>query len=190
MGIDPIPAHGGDEGGRAEGRAGAAWLDPATPEDLETLREQLGRIPRGVAGIGARCVCGRPTVVVTVPRLEDGTPFPTTFYLTCPPAVRACSTLEAEHLMEDMNRWLEADEDARAAHARAHEDYLARRAVLGPEVPEIAGISAGGMPTRVKCLHALVAHALVAGPGVDPVGDRALAAMAGRGLWSATRCTC
>ncbi|MGA0066849.1 MAG: DUF501 domain-containing protein, partial [Candidatus Nanopelagicales bacterium] len=49
--------------------------------------------------------------------------------------------------------------------------YLAARDVLG-DVPEIAGISAGGMPDRVKCLHVLLAHALAAGPGINPLGDR------------------
>ena len=88
---------------------------PATTADLDTLCEQLGRVPRGVVGVGARCVCGRPTVVVTAPRLEDGTPFPTTFYLTCPPAVRGCSTLEAEHVMEDLNAWLREDEGVAAS---------------------------------------------------------------------------
>ena len=57
-------------------------------------------------------------------------------------------------------------------------------------MPEIDQVSAGGMPTRVKCLHALVGHALVAGPGVNPVGDRALELLEGRGLWSPSRCTC
>lgn len=164
-------------------------IDPATPSDIETLREQLGRVPRGVVGIGARCVCGRPTVVVTAPRLEDGTPFPTTFYLTCPPAVRGCSTLEAEHVMEELNTWLQEDEGVAESYRAAHEDYLERRRELG-EVPEIEHVSAGGMPTRVKCLHALVGHALVAGPGVNPVGDRALELLAARGLWSSQRCTC
>lgn len=164
-------------------------MDPATPEDLEVLGEQLGRVPRGVRGIAARCVCSRPTVVVTAPRLEDGTPFPTTFYLTCPPAVRGCSTLEATHVMEELGRWVATDEDAEAAYARAHLDYIARRRLLG-DVPEIEGVSAGGMPTRVKCLHALVGHALAAGPGVNPVGDRALEILGERGLWSPTRCTC
>ncbi|MDN6794632.1 MAG: DUF501 domain-containing protein [Propionibacterium sp.] len=162
---------------------------PATTADLDTLCEQLGRVPRGVVGVGARCVCGRPTVVVTAPRLEDGTPFPTTFYLTCPPAVRGCSTLEAEHVMEDLNTWLRDDEGVAASYRSAHEDYLERRRELG-EVPEIDQVSAGGMPTRVKCLHALVGHALVAGPRVNPVGDRALELLEERGLWSPSRCTC
>ncbi len=165
-------------------------LDPATDTDLATVREQLGRIPRGVVGIAARCVCGRPTVVATAPRLEDGSPFPTTFYLTCPPAVRGCSTLEAEHVMDEMHAWLADDENARAAYARAHADYLERRTAIGGEVPEIAEVSAGGMPTRVKCLHALVGHALAAGRGVNPVGDRTLDLLAERGLWRVDRCAC
>lgn len=165
--------------------------DPAVPtaSDIEVLHEQLDRVPRGVVAIGARCVCGRPTVVTTAPRLEDGSPFPTTFYLTCPPIVRACSTLEAEHLMEEYNARLAEDEGLAAAYESAHRDYIARRQRLG-DVPEIAGVSAGGMPTRVKCLHALVGHALAAGPGVNPIGDLALAVMAERGMWSADRCCC
>ena len=124
--------------------------------------------------VAARCVCGRPTVVMTAPRLPGGTPFPTTFYLTHPRATSAVSTLEASGLMREMTRRLGEDEELGARYLRAHEDYLARREELG-QVEEIAGISAGGMPTRVKCLHVLVAHALAAGPGVNPLGDEALA---------------
>jgi len=155
--------------------------------DLETLREQLGRVPRGVVGIAARCVCGRPLVVRTAPRLDDGTPFPTTFYLTCPPAVQAVSTLEAGGLMRQWTARLGADPELAAAYARAHEHYLAQREELG-HVDEIAGISAGGMPTRVKCLHVLVGHALAAGPGVNPLGDEALALISP--TWTPTRCHC
>ncbi|WP_022867639.1 DUF501 domain-containing protein [Schaalia vaccimaxillae] len=161
----------------------------ATEADLDVLREQLGRLPRGVVGIAARCVCGRPTVVQTAPRLEDGTPFPTTFYLTCPPAVKACSTLEAEHVMEEYNALLAQDPQVADRYAQAHADYIARRDALG-QVEEIAGVSAGGMPNRVKCLHALVGHALASGPGVNPIGDLAIEAMAERGLWSPNRCSC
>jgi hypothetical protein len=158
-----------------------------TPQDLETLAGQLGRPARGVVAIGARCVCGRPTVVRTAPRLDDGTPFPTTFYLTHPGAVAATSTLEASGVMREMSERLAADEDLAARYRAAHEHYLASRAELG-EPEEIAGISAGGMPTRVKCLHVLVAHALAAGPGVNPLGDEALALISG--TWRPDVCTC
>ena len=158
-----------------------------TDRDLEVLAEQLGRVPRGVVAVAARCVCGRPTVVRTAPRLDDGTPFPTTYYLTSPGAVKAASTLEAEGAMVGMNEALAEDADLRAAYLAAHEDYLSRRSELG-EVPEIAGVSAGGMPTRVKCLHALLGHTLAVGPGVNPMGDRTLELLAG--VWSPDRCTC
>lgn len=155
--------------------------------DVEVLAQQLGRPPRGVVAIAARCVCGRPTVVRTAPRLEDGTPFPTTFYLTCPPAVAAVSTLESLGTMREMSERLQQDEDLAAGYTRAHEDYLHRRAELG-QVAEIAGISAGGMPTRVKCLHVLVAHSLAVGPGINPLGDEALGLLLA--TWRPDRCTC
>lgn len=155
--------------------------------DLATLEQQLGRPPRGVVGVAARCVCGRPTVVRTAPRLPDGTPFPTTFYLTHPRAVAAVSTLEASGVMREMTARLGEDAALAEAYRSAHEHYLAERAGLG-DVPEIAGVSAGGMPTRVKCLHVLVGHALAAGPGVNPLGDEALALV--RDQWRPDRCTC
>lgn len=152
---------------------------------MRALREQLGRPARGVIGIAARCVCGNPTVVATEPRLADGTPFPTFYYLTHPGATAAMSALEATHVMRELNDELAEDEELAAAYAAAHQAYLADRGAHG-DVPEIDGISAGGMPTRVKCLHAVAAHALAAGPGVNPVGDRALE----RGDWSPGRCAC
>ncbi len=148
----------------------------ATQEDLDTIHRQLGRLPRGVVAIAHRCPCGCPTVVRTEPRLPDGTPFPTSFYATCPRLTGAISTLESNGMMKEMTERLEQDPELASAYAEAHQDYLARRAELG-SVPEIDGISAGGMPTRVKCLHVLVAHSLAVGPGINPLGDEALAAL-------------
>ena len=149
------------------------------------LSTQLGRSVRGVVGIAARCVCGNPTVVATSPRLPDGSPFPTFYYLTHPAATAAMSTLEATQVMPELAALLEEDEAVATAYRDAHAAYLADRAQFG-EVAEIDGISAGGMPTRVKCLHALAGHALAAGPGVNPIGDAALA----RSSWSPERCQC
>ncbi len=150
--------------------------EPASEADVDTLRAQLGREPRGIAGIAWRCPCGKPGVVATEPRLPDGTPFPTTYYLTCPRAVAACSTMEADGVMAEMTQRLASDEELAAGYAAAHEAYLADRAALG-EVSEIAGVSAGGMPTRVKCLHVLAGHALAAGRGVNPLGDETVDAL-------------
>lgn len=156
-----------------------------SPADIEVVTAQLGRPARGVVGVAARCACGNPTVVATSPRLPDGTPFPTFYYLTHPAATAEMSRLEADQVMVAMNERLASDEELRTAYARAHEAYLADRARFG-DVPEIAGVSAGGMPTRVKCLHALAGHALAAGPGLNPLGDEALRLSA----WSPDRCEC
>lgn len=141
--------------------------------DLATIEEQLGRTPRGLVRVAWRCASGHPGVVMTLPRLSDGTPFPTTYYLTCPLAVAGCSSLEANGVMAEMTARLETDADLATAYRAAHQAYLADRRALG-EVAEIDNVSAGGMPTRVKCLHALVGHALAAGPGVNPLGDEAI----------------
>lgn len=158
-------------------------FEPPSAEDVRIVSRQLGRPARDVVGIAARCACGAPTVVSTKPRLGDGTPFPTFYYLTHPAATAAVSTLEAEGEMPGLAALLVDDlaEQYRAAHLA----YIADRETFGV-VEEIAGISAGGMPDRVKCLHALVGHALAAGPGVNPIGDLALE----RAAWSPTVCEC
>jgi hypothetical protein len=141
--------------------------------DLETVSAQLGRPARAMVAVASRCPSGHPNVVKTLPRLPDGTPFPTLYYLTCPRLSGAIGTLEAAGVMAAMQERLADDEELAAAYLRAHMSYVADRAELG-DVPEIDGISAGGMPTRVKCLHALVGHSLAVGRGVNPFGDEAL----------------
>ena len=150
-------------------------MNKVSQEDLLSIEQQLGRTPRDVHGIAYRCPCGKPAVVETEPRLRDGTPFPTFYYATCPRLTGTISTLESSGLMAEMNLRLVTEADLANAYATAHDDYIAARSVLGISVPEIEDISAGGMPDRVKCLHSLVAHSLSAGPGVNPLGDEALA---------------
>ena len=147
-----------------------------TEQELAVVAAQLGRPVRAVHAVAHRCGCGRPDVLTTEPRLPDGTPFPTLYYLTCPRATGAVSMLESEGLMRDMAQRLGEDAELAAAYRAAHDAYLADREALG-HVEHIAGISAGGMPDRVKCLHVLAAHALAAGPGVNPLGDEVLAAL-------------
>lgn len=147
------------------------------PADEAAVAAQLGRAPRGVRAVAHRCPCGLPDVVQTAPRLPDGTPFPTLFYLTCPRASAAVSTLESSGLMREMTARLAADDQLRSAYARAHEDYRARRdaaaAGSGQEPLPDGTQTAGGMPDRVKCLHALAAHELAV-PGANPFGREAL----------------
>ncbi|HEY3630959.1 MAG TPA: DUF501 domain-containing protein [Jatrophihabitantaceae bacterium] len=144
-----------------------------TDADRAVVGAQLGRTPRAIREVAHRCPCGNPDVIETSPRLPDGTPFPTLYYLTCPRAASSVGTLEASGLMREMTVRLGTDADLAAAYRAAHEAYLARREQIG-HVYEIEGISAGGMPNRVKCLHVLVAHSLAAGRGVNPLGDEAL----------------
>ena len=157
--------------------------------DADVVALQLGRPPRGLRRVAHRCPCGLPDVVETAPRLADGSPFPTLYYLTCPRAVAAVARLEAAGVMGHMQQRLAVDPELRAAYQAAHRDYLARRA----EAARAAGLpplppgtqSAGGMPARVKCLHALAAHELAV-PGANPLGREA-AVQAGP-WWAAGAC--
>lgn len=159
--------------------------DAVAAADTAAMTRQLGRPVRGAVAVAHRCPCGQPDVVATAPRLPDGTPFPTLYYLTCPRAAARIGTLEAGGTMAAMQQRLADDPDLAAAYRAAHADYLTRRAALG-EVAEIAGVSAGGMPERIKCLHVLAAHALAAGPGVNPLGDEVVEAI--RPWWRPVSC--
>lgn len=162
----------------------AAPFEPFSEADAAAVEAQLGRESRGVHGVGHRCPCGNPDVVATQPRLPSGTPFPTTFYLTCPRAASRIGTLEGSGLMREMQDRLGTDPELAAAYAAAHERYLEVRAAIaaehGLDVPEIEGTSAGGMPDRVKCLHVLAGQSLAMGRGVNPLGDEVLDAL---GAW-------
>lgn len=139
--------------------------------DRDAMTAQLGRVPRGAREVAHRCPCGLPSVVQTAPRLPDGTPFPTLYYLTCSRLSSRLGTVESQGRMAEMTERLAQDPELAAHYTAAHEAYLAERNAiesLGTDV------SAGGMPDRVKCLHVHVAHSLAAGPGVNPFGDEAL----------------
>lgn len=146
-------------------------LEPVTDADREVIAEQLGRPPRALRAVAARCPSGHPSVVQTSPRLENGTPFPTLYYLTCPRLSSIVGKLEASGIMREMTERLAVDEELAAAYLRTHEEYLAARDAiesLGTQV------TAGGMPGRVKCLHVHLGHTLACGPGANPFGDETL----------------
>lgn len=146
-------------------------LTPFTDADADAFAREMGRSARGVLAVAYRCAHGIPAVVQTAPRLPDGTPFPTMFYLCCSALTAAVSRMESAGLMRTMTERLEHDAALADAYRRAHDAYLAVRngvADLG------IAVSAGGMPTRVKCLHVLLGHTLAVGRGVNPLGDETL----------------
>ena len=157
-------------GGRDD--AGDDPVGPGGADDRAAVAAQIGRAPRGLRAVAHRCPCGRPDVVETAPRLEDGTPFPTLYYATCPRLTSRIGTLEADGLMAEQTGRLGTDPAFAADYTRAHVAYLAERDAIEPLG---IAVSAGGMPDRVKCLHVHVAHTLARGPGVNPAGDEALA---------------
>lgn len=141
------------------------------PQDAAVAARMIGRPLRGPSAAAVRCGWGLPAVLRVQPRLSDGTPFPTTFWLACPLANKHVGRLEAQGTMVGFNELLAADADVAEAYRQAHDRYVAFRDRLGPRVP--GDPSAGGMPTRVKCLHSLYAHHLATRD--NPVGQRTAA---------------
>ncbi|HYP22801.1 MAG TPA: DUF501 domain-containing protein [Actinomycetota bacterium] len=135
------------------------------------VEAQLERPVRGSWSVAARCHLGVPTVIESHPLMEDGSPFPTTFWLTCPILVKRASRLEAAGVMTEMTERLARDEALQARLADAVARYRARRDEH--LVIKESGGPPGGGPDRVKCLHAHVAHELADPP--NPIGALTLA---------------
>jgi hypothetical protein len=135
------------------------------------VEAQLGRSVRGAWAVARRCHLGVPMVIENHPRLDDGSPFPTLYWLTCPLLVKRASKLEAEGWMSSLNTELSEDPSLRNRVAAATEHYRSRRDEH--EVIEDSGGPPGGGPDRIKCLHAHVAHELAGGG--NPIGGRTLA---------------
>jgi exopolyphosphatase/guanosine-5'-triphosphate,3'-diphosphate pyrophosphatase len=145
--------------------------DPAHRElraaDLDAVREQLGREPTTPFTVVARCSSGHPLVIRNAPFDASGEPFPTTFWLTCPAAVKAVSRLEAGGAIARMNGRVMTDEGVGAALEAAHRAYADERGEMAPEARAWGGVA--GTRTGVKCLHAHYAYHLAGGS--DPVGS-------------------
>jgi hypothetical protein len=149
-------------------------------DDLEVVARQLGRPPRALRRVAARCPFGLPAVTEQEPYDEEGRPFPTTYYLTCRHLVAAVARLEAAGGVE---RWSEAartDPKLRASVAQATRQQRAVRRELaagrtGRDDGASLELGIGGTqaPEQLKCLHAHAAFAL-ARPGYE-LGERILA---------------
>ena len=146
--------------------------------DRDVVERQLGRPPRAFRRVAVRCPFGRPAVTEQAPYDENGNPFPTTFWLTCPHLVAEVSRLEAAGGVERWTRRVEHDRDL-ASSLRA---ATAEQRRLRPELP--VGIGGASRSGSLKCLHAHAAFAL-ARPGYE-LGDRILAEVPS--LWPGDAC--
>lgn len=142
---------------------------PGRPQDLEVIAGQLGRAPRDLSGIAARCPFGYPAVIETAPVLADGAPNPTLLYLTCPMLTTMVSGAEAGGAVRAFKTWVRTDEDARCALEQITRLYQGRRATLAGDRSPIARLDAGiGGPQgseRASCLHAYAAALLAVTSG-------------------------
>jgi hypothetical protein len=139
--------------------------------DLGAIERQLGRPPRALAAVAARCALGGPSVIAQRPYDERGTPFPTTFWLSCRVLARAVGDLESSGGIADLEAELAARPGLRRSRASADARVRAVRVALAGDGPRVDGGAAlttsldGGAPgAPLKCLHAHAAVALGAPP--------------------------
>jgi hypothetical protein len=139
--------------------------------DRAAVAAQLGREPRSVIDVAVRCPLGLPVVIKVPPHLDDGTPFPTTFWLTCPLAIRRIGRLEASGGVKRADARVQSDRVFAARHWAAAERYrMERSAMIADDAPRhrpSGGV--GGSRGGVKCLHAHYADH--AAGNDNPVGE-------------------
>ena len=156
-------------------------------DDRAAVARQLGREPRAFRRVAVCCPYGRPAVTEQEPYDDQGGPFPTTYYLTCPHLVAAIARIEAAGGVERWTRAAAGDPALAESLARANDEQRRVRHELagGADGPGlelgIGGSSRGG---SLKCLHAHAAFAL-ARPGYE-LGDRILAEVGP--LWPTAGC--
>jgi exopolyphosphatase / guanosine-5'-triphosphate,3'-diphosphate pyrophosphatase len=134
--------------------------------DRTAVARQLGREPTTSFVVVCRCTGGHPLVIRNAPLDANEHPFPTTYWLTCPTAVKAVSRVEADGWIGRLNDRAHEDETFAAALRAAHAAYARDRAADLPEAEAWGGV--GGTREGIKCLHAHYAHHLAGGD--DPVG--------------------
>jgi hypothetical protein len=131
---------------------------------------QIGRPLRAPSGVGVRCPLGLPVVAIVPPTLDDGTPFPTRYWLTCPLATRRIGRLEATGGVRHMDAKASLEPEFGARLEAAHQRYARQRDAVLPDgvsprpTGGVAGSSGG-----VKCLHAHYADH--AAGNDNPVGE-------------------
>ena len=130
------------------------------------MREQLGREPTTAFAVVARCTGGHPLVIRNAPLDVNGDPFPTSYWLTCPEAVKAVARVESEGWIAQLNDRVQDDEVFDEALETAHRAYAEERGADLPEARAWGGVA--GTRTGIKCLHAHYAYHLAGGD--DPVG--------------------
>jgi uncharacterized protein len=149
-------------------------------DDLLVVERQLGRRPRAFRRVVVRCPYGRPAVTEQAAFDDDGRPFPTTYWLTCPHLVESVARIESGGGVERWTRAAVESPELAASLAGAHDEQRRVRPELDTGVGG-ARRGAGGL----KCLHAHVAFAL-ARPGYE-LGERILGEL--EPLWPETCCT-
>lgn len=147
-----------------------------TERDRAVITTQIGRSPRALGGVATRCVFGFPAVTRQSPIDDQGRPFPTAYYVTCPHLVRQIDRVESNGGVRRFESALAADESLQHATTAAHAEH---RSLHG------SAIAGSSDESRIKCLHAHAAFALAGHE--HPLGQEVLREAAPR--WcSAARC--
>lgn len=140
-------------------------------DERAVVAAQLGRQPRSPIDVVARCHLTLPTVIAVPPHLEDGTPFPTRFWLTCPLAVRRIGRIESRGGVQAAEARIATDAAFASRHDAAMDRYAEDRDALiaGDAPPHRPSGGVGGAAQGVKCLHAHFADHAAAND--NPVGE-------------------
>lgn len=137
------------------------------------VAELLGREPRGLEEISVSDDSGEP-VVIRVASLVDGKPFPTLFWLVGQDISYRIDRVEANGLIAELQRRIDADPELQQSMAEDHRAHKALRDSyiddamrtelerLGfREVFASKGIGGIADSSRIRCLHTWYAAHLV-----------------------------
>ena len=143
-----------------------------TEQQLEIIRRQLGREPRGIVKIAAQTAQGIPTVLQTRSLVNDK-PFPTMFWLCSKDLHKAIAEIDTSGWTKKIEERIQEDQELRDAFYVNHQQYVKDRwlAMVPSDQARLEhlgfiklfdqyGIGGISQWDKVRCLHMQYAHHL------------------------------
>ena len=96
-------------------------------KDKKIVEAQIDRSLRSNVTVSSRCHLNLPAAIKVPPNLDDGTPFPTTYWLTCPMYNKKIGSLESQGLIAELDNEILNNPNLKAEWSKRQISYQQER---------------------------------------------------------------
>ena len=131
-------------------------------KNKKIVETQLNRSLRSKVDVVASCHFNLPAVIKVPSNLDDGTPFPTSYWLTCPMYNKKVGSLESQGLIKELDKQLNENKDLNQQWAERQKSYEEERNRENKNKENLINPTGGvgGAKESIKCLHSHLADEL------------------------------